>query len=431
MTRPAGAGEAATTPTGRRGLAGWFLYDWANSSFPTVILTFVFSAYVTRAVAPTPEIGTAWWGAAVAVAGLSVAVIGPLLGAVADRGGRRKPWIAGFTLACILLTAALWFIRPEPGYLLPAVLLAAAGLLTFELGQMFYNAMLPDLVARGRLGRISGWAWGLGYSGGLGCLAACLLLLVFPDPPLLGLDAAAQEPVRASALLVAAWFALFSLPLFLFTPDRAATGLPARQALREGLAKLLGTLKGLRGENRDIARFLIARIFYIDGLNTLFAFGGIYAAGSFAMGFQEVLIFGILLNVTAGLGAFIFGWADDRLGAKRTLVIAICCLLVLGAAILVVRDVFWFYVLGAAIGLFVGPVQSASRSLMAHIAPPEARTEMFGLFALAGKIMAFMGPAMVAGLTYISGSQRVGMASILILFLLGLVVLLPLKVRAR
>ncbi len=420
------APEPTPQGAGRRGLLAWCLYDWANSAFPTVIVTFVFAAYVTNVIAPSPEVGTGQWGFAMGLSGLVIALASPVLGAIADQNGRRKPWIAAFSLACVAVGALLWTVTPEPGALVWALFLVAAANVAFEIGTVFYNAMLPEVAPAGMMGRLSGWAWGAGYAGGLACLGVSLLLFVQPDAPLLGLDKAAYEHVRITGPFVGLWFLVFALPLFLFTPDRRGTGKPAGAAVREGLKTLGATLKALPRYGQ-VLRFLIARMLYTDGLNTLFAFGGIYAAGTFGMGFDEILIFGILLNVTAGLGAVGFAWVDDWLGPKRTVLIAVGCLIALGAAILVVESKLWFYVLGCAIGTFIGPAQSASRTLMARLAPAEVRTEMFGLYALSGKVTAWIGPILVGGVTLLAESQRWGMATILLLFVAGALLLLPLR----
>lgn len=410
----------------RRGVAAWCLYDWANSAFPTVVVTFVFASYFAKALADSPEQATGQWGLAISLSSLLVAVIAPVLGAVADMGGRRKPWLLAFTLLCVSAGAALWTVLPDSAFAVRALLLVGLANLAFELAQVFYNAMLPDIAPRAMIGRISGWAWGLGYAGGLTCLALCLLLLIQPSPPYFGLDAAAAEPVRATALLVAVWYLFFALPLFRFTPDRPSRGLSVSAAVAQGLGQLLTTLRELR-RHGNILRFLLARMLYTDGLNTLFVFGGIYAAGSFGMDTQEILLFAILLNVTAGLGAAAFGWIDDLIGAKKTILIAVLALTLLGGAILLVESKLWFYLLGAALGVFVGPAQSASRSLMARLAPAELRTEMFGLYALSGKATAFLGPALVGWVALEAGSQRLGMAVILAFFLVGLLLLLPVR----
>jgi UMF1 family MFS transporter len=232
--------------------------------------------------------------------------------------------------------------------------------------------------------------------------------------------------VRATSVVAALWYLVFALPLFLFTPDRQASGLAPLQTVTRGLAQLGRTLRDLQ-RHGNIARFLLARMLYTDGLNTLFVFGGIYAAGSFGMDTEEILVFAILLNVTAGLGATAFGWIDDWIGAKRTIMIAVAALTLLCGVILLVETKLWFYVLGAVIGVFIGPAQSASRSLMARLAPDELRTEMFGLYALSGKATAFLGPALVGWITLAAGSQRLGMAIILVFFVAGLLLLLPVR----
>lgn len=417
---------ASNSESQGRAVFAWCLYDWASSAFPTVIITFVFAAYFTSAVAESPEAGTALWGTAMSLSALAVALLSPVLGAVADRGGRRKPWILAFTLVCVAASAALWVVAPDSSYLLAALALVALANAGFEISQVFYNAMLPEIARPGHIGRVSGWAWGLGYVGGLACLAVSLVAFVQPDPALFGLDRDAAEHVRVTAFLVAAWYLVFALPLFALMPDRPASGLAPAAAVAQGLRQLRGTLSQL-SRHRNIARFLLARMIYTDGLNTLFAFGGIYAAGSFGMSFEEILIFGILLNAAAGLGAVGFAWVDDWIGAKRTAMIAVGALTLFTSVILLVDDKLWFYILGCLIGSMIGPAQSASRSLMARLAPAELRTEMFGLYALSGKATAFIGPALVGWLTLWAGSQRVGMSAIIVFFALGLVLLAPVR----
>lgn len=414
-------------PSSRLGLAAWGLYDLANSAFPTVIVTFVFAAYFAKAVAPDEVTGTELWGWAMAISGVTVALLAPIFGAIADRGGPRKPWLGGFTLVCLVSGAGLWFVTPEQSSVALALILAGLANAAFEFGQVFYNSMLPDLASPERIGRISGWCWGLGYVGGLLCLAITLLVFIQPETPPFGLDKETQEQIRIVGPFVALWFLLFAWPLFLFTPDRPKKAKAPGNAVRESLKELRHTLGDLK-HRPWIIRFLIARLLYIDGLATLFAFGGLYAAGTFGMSVEEILAFGVLLNVTAGLGAFVFGWIDDRFGAKPTIEVSLVCMIVIGTGLLLVEGAIWFWILGAAIGIFVGPVQASSRSLMARLAPAEQMTQMFGLFALSGKVTAFIGPAFVAGLTAISGSQRVGMSIIIVLFVLGLLVLRPLKV---
>ena len=412
--------EHQKTPV--RGLFGWCLYDWANSAFPTVITTFVFAAYFTKAIAADEIAGTSQWGYAISLSGLAVAVLAPFLGAVADHGGRRKPWIAAFTLLCAVASALLWRAEADVSFVLLALVLMGIANFAFEMAMVFYNAMLPDLTPRDRIGRLSGWGWGLGYAGGLACLGVALVALVETETPIFGLDKDNAEHLRATGPLVAAWMVVFALPFFLWTPDRPSRDLGPVEALKRGWASLIDTLKRAR-EYKDLVRYLIARMIYIDGLNTLFAFGGIYAAGSFGMDFSELIMFGIAINLTAGLGAAGFAWVDDWIGPKRTIQIAVSGLAVLGAGLVLVEGKTLFWVFALPLGIFVGPAQSASRSLMAHLAPEEMRTEMFGLYALSGKATAFVGPAVLAWVTVLFDSQRAGMATILVFFVVGLVLL--------
>jgi len=406
-----------------RGLVSWALYDWANSAFPTVVVTFVFATYFTQSVSPDPLTGTKQWALAMSASALAVAVMGPVFGAIADHSGARKPWLGVFTVLCIIASAALWWVRPEPGFAMLALLVAGFGNFAFETGMVFYNAMLPGLAPPSRIGRISGWGWGLGYAGGLLCLALVLLALVRPEVPWFGLSRDGAENIRASALLVAAWYAVFAVPLFVFTADRPVSGLGLGAAVVRGLGELRQTVRNVRALGH-IVRFLIARMIYTDGLNTLYAFGGIYAAGTFGMDFSELIVFAIAMNVTAGLGAAGFGWVDDWIGPKKTVLIAICGLALFGGALIVVEGKTLFWAFGLPLGLFVGPAQAASRSMMARMAPPELTTEMFGLYALSGKATAFLGPALLGWVTVAADSQRAGMATILVFFAVGFVLLL-------
>lgn len=407
----------------RLALISWCLYDWANSAFPTILITFVFAVYFTQNVAQDPIVGTAQWGRMLSLAALVVAFFSPALGAIADKRGSRKPWLGGFTAVSILAASLLWFVEPAPSYALPALFLVGVGVIAFDFATVFYNALLPTLAPRDRVGRISGWGWGAGYAGGLTCLVIALFGFVQTDTPWFGLDVDRAEHVRATALLVAMWFGIFAIPIFLFTPDPGRTGRPIGIAIRYGIRELFDTLRNIR-RHSNIAKLLVARMLYTDGINTLFSFAGIYAAGTFGMTVSEIIWFGIVLNVTAGLGAAVFAWIDDWIGPKKTIAISLVSLIALGGAILFIESKALFLLLGSAIGIFVGPVQAASRSFMARLAPKDLETEMFGLYAFSGKATAFLGPLLVGTVTVQFANQRLGMATILCLFVAGLAVLL-------
>jgi UMF1 family MFS transporter len=256
----------------------------------------------------------------------------------------------------------------------------------------------------------------------------CLALLVQPNPSPFGLDREAAQHVRATALLVAAWLLLFAWPVLVFLPEDRSARTPWGVAATRGVAELLRLLRGLPRQP-VIARFLLARLFYTDGLNVLFAFGAIYAAGVFGMGFEEILLFGIALNVTGGLGAFAGGWVEDRLGARNTILAALLALMALGGAMLLVESKSAFWGLGVTLGLFFGPAQAASRSLMAHMAPPAEIAAYFGLFALSGRATGFLGPAALALVTDVTDSQRAGMAVVILLLGTGAAILASLPRR--
>lgn len=405
----------------------WAFYDFANSAFPTVIETFVFAAYFTRQVAADPVTGAAQWGMAVGLAGLVVALLGPVIGAITDHGGGQRRWLAATTALCVLPTAALWWVTPHSPHVFGALLLVGIATVGIELGSVVYNALLPRLAPPNQLGRWSGWGWGLGYAGGLLCLVLALFGLV-REGAWLPLPRGDASHVRATFVLTAVWFAVFALPLLTARlPGRASD---SRVEIGASLRDLGRTLRGLPRQG-PLLRFLIARMLYTDGLATLFAFGGVYAAGTFAMSESQVLAFGIGLNVTAGIGAAAFAHLDDRIGSRATIVIALLALLACGAGALLAPNATAFWVAGLALGVFVGPAQAASRSLLARMAPEDQRNQLFGLFTLSGKATAFLGPMLVGAATLASGSQRVGMAVIPALWLAGLALLLTVPADRR
>ncbi len=403
-------------------VAAWCSYDWANSAFSTVITTFIFSVYFTQAVAASPVEGTVLWSRAVTVAGLVIALTSPLLGAIADFSGPRKPWLFIFTAACVVFTALLWNVRPAPQFVALALGLYVMASITYHFAIIIYDAMLKSIAPPKLLGRISGWGWSVGYAGGLLCLVLCLLVVKFGGKDGLGLNAELAEPVRATTLLVALWFGVFALPVFLLTPDRPTLGTSLWDATKGGLLQLPAMLVLLR-QNPPIARFLVAHMFYTDGLVTLFAFGGIYAAVEFGMTPADILVFGIVLNVAAGAGAAGFAWVDDAIGSKHTIMLALLGLALSASGLLLARTSGLFWLLATILGVFVGPAQAAGRSLMARLAPDGIETEMFGLYALAGKATAFAGPLILGLVVQWSGSQRIGMTVIIALLLCGLAVL--------
>lgn len=412
--------------SGKRSIFAWCLYDWGNTAFGTVIITFVFSVYFARGVVGDETHGAALWGYAIAASGLLIAILSPFVGAVVDHYGPRKPGLLIFSLLCIVPTGLLYFAAPGAGTamilgVLCLLVLANAG---YEIALVYANAMLPHIAPAHMLGRVSGWAWGMGYAGGLACLVLALVCFVGlgDAAPLLPVSESASQNVRMTAPLVAAWYALFMLPLLFWAHDVPRTGLSVGASMRAGLDQLKHVVTMARG-HKNLALYLGGSALYRDGLNTLFAMGGLYAAGMFDMSFQDILIFAIGLNVTAGIGAALFSFLDDRLGSKTVIVASLLGLIATGVLVLLAADKQQFIMLALALGIFIGPVQAASRTLVARLSPPELTGQSYGIFNLTGRAVAFIGPLCFAAATQFFGTQQAGMVTIIMFWLAGLALL--------
>jgi len=395
----------------------WACYDWANSAFGTLVGTFIYSTYFTQAIAPDEVTGTAWWSRAVAMSGILTAMISPFLGAAADAAGAQKRFLAITTLVSICATALLTFVPPNiAGAAFIALGLYIVADVAFETGYVFYNAFLPTIASTARTGRVSGYGWGLGYAGGLACMGVALVGFVQPEVPWFGLSTENGFNIRATNLLVSLWFLVFSIPLFLFVPERRLG--PIRVDVRATCRSIGATIRDV-GRYRHIARFLLARLVFNDGLVTVFAFGGIYAAGTFGMTLSEVIAFGFALNIASGIGAFAFGFLDDRIGGKKTIMLTLVALSAATLLAVWAPTRGWFWAAGILIGIFVGPNQSASRSLLSRFVPERKQAEFFGFFALSGKVTSFMGPILLGTVTVATGSQRAGVATVVMFFVVG------------
>jgi UMF1 family MFS transporter len=432
---------------------GWMFFAWAAEPFFTLITTFVFAPYFAAHVAADPASGQSLWGFATAAAGLTIALLSPVLGAIADAGGRRKPWIAAFGALLVVGASLMWFGSPGNVGIIPALLVVyAVGIVGAEFAIVFNNSMMPTLVPPERIGRLSGTGWATGYIGGIFSLVLVLgLLAANPETgrtllgftPLFGLDPITHQGDRIVGPLAAVWFIIFALPMFLLTPDYPAKRRPG-EALHEGSTKLKQTLRELP-ERKSMAAFLLANMVYTDGLVSLFAFGGIYAAGTFGWSTIQIGTFGIILAVAGTFGAWVGGKLDDFLGPKRVIAGAIMILLFAIVAILLVdRNSILFIavtppspggalfaapaeraylLLGCLIGAVGGPLQAASRTLLIQLAPKDRIAQYFGLFALSGKLTSFVGPLLIGIVTAITESQKAGMATLVLFFVVGLALL--------
>ncbi len=426
--------EGGLTTSGRSGGARqiffWCLYDWANSAFAAVVLSFVFAPYFLEQVAADPVRGQAQWGFAISGSAAAVALLSPILGAFADRSGRRRLWLGGCSALAILATFGLWWIVPGAGSLIAALTLLAIGNTAFEVGYVFYNALLPVVAPPGRTGRVSGLGWGAGYFGSLASLGVVYALLVAPDPPPFGLDRSLAEPLRLAAPVAALWFLVFAAPIVLFGPPERPSGEPSRRIVAEGLRDLWSTLKDLP-RMPSVAWYLGAHMLYIDAVNALFVFGPLVAKGAFGFTDAEMLGFGVTIMAVAGAGAITFGWVEDRIGAKPVIMLSIVALTVLTVAIAFIESKAAMWVVSGFLALFFGPVQASSRSLMARLSPPEMQTKLFGLYALAGRATGPVATLLVGWATLQTGSQKAGIAIVAVLLALGLALILPVREPMR
>ena len=570
----------------------WSMYDFANQPFTTLIVTFIFSAYYTQAIAPNIHDGTFLWSIGIAITALFVAFVSPLMGALADQGGYRKILLIFWSWICILSTIFLFFTYEGQIYI--ALFWFVIANIGFEMGSVFCNAYLPHIAPKDKIGRISGYGWSLGYVGGLIALMISLFLFVQPNKPIFNLkknssinsiivdienveisntfsrftispsshnvidsiqvgmpiklinfeltdtlafmpdlvyknetekgtvadidldshsfvifgshpeyinhkDRSIQligkpswnnyntkeldsktgfvldeknnfeirgpiyeddkyvgtlcyfrdgrlkivdnpnineisvktsgENIRGINLLVALWFALFAIPTFLGVKDHKINARISKNLIYKSYSQIRQTFKEIK-QYKHIVRFLIARILYNDGLVTIFSFGGIYASGTFGFSFNEVMYFGIALNVAAGLGAFLFGFLDDWIGGKNTIQLSNIGLIIACALAVFTTNVTVFWIAGILIGLCSGPNQASSRSLMSRFTPKDKQNEFFGFFAFSGKATAFIGPMLLGILTREFGSQRYGVAIVLVLILAGAYVLHSLDEKA-
>ena len=437
----------------RAAVVSWIFFDWATQPFFTLITTFVFAPYFATHVASDPASGQALWGFATAAAGLIIALMSPVLGAIADRSGRRKPWIAVFGALLVIGSGLMWFTKPGDTSVIPPLLLAyGTATIGAELATVFNNAMMPSLVPPDKIGRLSGTGWAAGYAGGILSLILVLGFLaaspetgrtLFGFNPLFGLDPVTHQGDRITGPLTGLWFIIFVLPMFLLTPDYPAKR-RIGQALREGLTELRQTLAELP-KQQSMAAFLLANMIYTDALVSLFAFGGIYAASTFGWNTIQIGTFGILLAIAGTFGAWLGGKLDDKLGPKRVIAGSMLILLFAIIAILLVdKDSILFIkvappttsgalfsgaselaylVLGCLIGAAGGPLQAASRTLLIRMAPKDLIAQYFGLFALTGKVTSFVGPLLIGTITAITASQKAGMAVLVVFFVAGLALL--------
>ena len=398
------------------------LYDFANSAFTTIIITFIFSTYFAKQIAPNPVLGQSYWGWTIGITGLLVALAGPLIGSFADKKNCTEFFIKLFTIICVSLTSLLWFSKPSEKYLLYTLIIVALANFFYELSLIFYNSILKRISNSNNLGKSSGFSFALGYIGGILILIICIKVFIDNEVLPFGLSKENSENIRATSIVVALWYLIFSIP-FLFSLKKKIKNKIERSSNNIKKIKNLFWDKGLN----NLGKFLLARMLYADGLNAIIIMGGIFAVGVFNLEIKDLLVLSVLMNITAFIGAIIGGYANDKFSSKSVIIFSLLGLIFSSTIILFIKTKIFFLIFASINGFFIGPIQSASRVFITKSIDEKNQASGFGLFALSGKLTSFIGPLLVSTLTYISNSQRIGFSAAIILLLIGLLILLKVK----
>jgi MFS transporter, UMF1 family len=410
----------------RRVVLAWGLWDWGSSAYNAVITSFVFGPYVVRGVVGDAQPGglsaNTWLGISGFVAGLLVALIAPITGQRSDAGGHRRRNLAIWTALVVLTMLGLFTVRDDPAYLGIALVLLAAGAIFQEFAQVSYNAMLPQVSTPATLGRVSGFGWSMGYFGGIFLLLICYVGFIAPDVGWFGVTSEGGLNIRVVAVFSAAWFALFALPVLFAVPELPPGPRVRRVSFFASYRLLVQDVRSLFARDRNAVWFLLASALYRDGLAAVFTFGAILAVSVYGLDQSTVLVFGVVANVVAALGALGLGVVEDRVGPKRVIMISLVGLLVSCTVLLFVSGPTMFWIFGLLLCLWVGPAQASSRSFLARVAPPGREGEMFGLYATTGRAASFLAPGLFA---LFSGlfSDRIGILGIALVLLAGAVAL--------
>lgn len=448
---------AAISP--RKRIWGWMMFDWASQPYNTLLLTFIFGPYfaeiaINRLVGEGMELDLAkataqsWWGYGLAAGGVSIAILAPILGAIADSTGRRMPWVWVFSILYVVGAAGLWLSDPATFNVTVLLIFFGIGLIGMEFATIFTNAMLPGLGSPDVIGEISGNGWAWGYVGGV--LALAIMLLFFAESeagttligiePVLGLDPASREGTRFVGPFTAIWFFVFMIPFFLWVREPKAEVVRG-VSVRQGLKDLVRTLKSLP-KRVSMTAYLGSSMLYRDALNGMYTFGGLFALNALGWSAVDTGVFGIMAAVTGALFAFLGGRADRRFGPKPVIMVSIVVLIGVCLVILTMNETsvlgmtvsegsslpdITFYICGGLIGAAGGSLQTASRTMMIRQADPARITEAFGLYALSGKATSFLAPVSIAAVSQLTGSYRLGITPLIGLFTLGLILLVWVK----
>ena len=400
----------------------WSVYDWANSAWSAIIITFIFAEYFVNVLAPDKDLGTLYWTWTIGLSSLVAALLSPILGSISDQSQRSKYWLILSTFIYSFIAFSFWFAQPKGMDLFLIIFLLFIGNISYEISQIFYNGQLKLITTENNYAKLSGFAWGLGYAGTVIIFIIYYGIFLLPEDPIFTLDKTTYENIRISFPITGAWILIFSLPLFISFKDPKSNTITSKFNIKKSFNQIIITFKDLR-KYKNIIWFLIARLFYMDGINAIFAVAAIYAATVFGMSTTDIIMLGIGTNFAAGIGSWVFSFIENKIGSKNIIVFSLICIFIISFAILLINQKNTFIILAICLSTFFGPIQSASRVYFAKFIPDEKKYEFFGFYSFSGKVTSFIGPILYGTITYTFSSPKLGMASLLVLFAVGLLLL--------
>ncbi|HEX4295900.1 MAG TPA: MFS transporter [Rhizomicrobium sp.] len=454
-----GASATGELSASRLGQVSWAMFEWARNPYILVVWIFLFSPYFVNSVVADPVRGQGLAGLIQAYSGIVIAILAPFLGAIADRGGRRKPWIAFYVVILFCAMTPMWFAMPHSsarGIFVVGALIAVANV-AYEFSAVFHNSLLPSIAGPNRIAGLSGLGLSLGNAAGIVVLLFMLIAFSLPGHvawsfipahPLWGVDQATHEPERLSGPVCALWLLVFSMPLFLFTPDRPSSGVPLGRAMIAGVKSVIATVRSLR-QYRNVGAYLLARLFFNDGMTAVLVFGGIYASTTFHWGAIPMLVYGIEISIFAVAGGFFGAWIDNAFGSKRAIFISVGGTTLFGLLSLTMGPdrILWYipYDVHAPhvwslpffntwpeliymmivnfIAVLITAGYANSRTMLARIAPTDKMTEFFGLYSLSGQSTSFLATGFVGWLTLVAHNQRIGLLGETMFLCIGLLLM--------
>lgn len=400
--------------TDRKKIFIWTLFDFANTSFSLTIVTFVYAVYFKKVVSQGAPVGDFYWSISTSIAMLVTAIISPVLGAIADHSAGKKRFLLFFTLLCIIATCSLYLVGE--GDILSGMLIFIIASIGFEAGLVFYDAFLPEITRPKNYGRVSGYGFAAGYFGSIATLVGIYPLLT-------------NNMLKESFIFSGIFFLIFSLPLFIYLKEKRNRSAEKINYLKIGFNRVSFTLHHLK-TYKNLAWFLLAYFFYIEGVNTVIFFSGNYASTTLGFTETELLLFFLTVQTTAIVGSIFLGIISDRIGHAKTIIISLFMWLITVVLAAYTGDKAGFYFVGLLAGAAMGSSQSSSRSLMSKLTPPDKKTEFFGFYSFFGKSSAIVGPLVFGYLSFITGNQRVAILSLAVFFVIGLLILLKVKEEA-